>query len=168
MKLHFARSHGLLNAISRHLRSGIAAIGIVLVAAYTSSAAAQEARGAEPAASHAPLGQDLGRLFDAVVATTKKSFWDKQRLSDWQRRAAEVRPAIVAAASLSDATDGINELLGGLKASHTLLLPTATSIIIFCSTSSTAREPRSYRRAVLGCGRHLRGDRHFFSTHGRA
>ena len=68
--------------------------------------------------------QDFGRLFDAVVETTAKNFWDKERLIaiGWKKRAAEVRQSVVDAPSLEEAANRINALLGELKTSHTALL----------------------------------------------
>jgi carboxyl-terminal processing protease len=67
---------------------------------------------------------DFGALFDAVVSTTAKSFWDKDRLASvgWEKRAAEVRQSVVDAPSLDEAAHRINGLLAELKTSHTGLL----------------------------------------------
>ena len=48
---------------------------------------------------------DFGRLFDSVVATTAKNFWDKARLASigWEKRAVEVRQRVVEAPNLEDA-----------------------------------------------------------------
>jgi carboxyl-terminal processing protease len=86
--------------------------------------AAQEASRAEVAAPAQPTREELGRLFDAVVETTQREFWDKDRLEavGWQARAAAVRESVVEAGSLEEAARRINALLGGLGASHTGLL----------------------------------------------
>ena len=85
---------------------------------------AQEAVRAEARATPAPTREQLGRLFDAVVETTAREFWDKDRLEGvgWQVRAAAVRDSVLDAATNEEAARRINGLLGELKASHTTLL----------------------------------------------
>jgi carboxyl-terminal processing protease len=106
--------------------AGIAAVG--LAAAAASALFAQEARPQPEApkleAKSTPAAHDFGALFDAVVATTAKSFWDKKRLASvgWEKRAAEVRPSVADAPSLEEAARRINALLAELKTSHTGLL----------------------------------------------
>ncbi len=58
---------------------------------------AQEAARAEARATPAPTREELGRLFDAVVETTAREFWDKDRLEGGRlagagRRRARQRP----------------------------------------------------------------------------
>ena len=67
---------------------------------------------------------EFGKLFDAVVETTAKSFWDKERLAGlgWLGLAAEARREIVEAPSLEEAARRINALLAKLETSHTALL----------------------------------------------
>jgi carboxyl-terminal processing protease len=64
---------------------------------------------------------DLGKLFDAVIDTVDKRFFDLARLGqiDWRGRAAAVRPSVVAAATTEDAVRRINALLAELNTSHT-------------------------------------------------
>ena len=85
---------------------------------------AQEAPRAEARAAAAPTREELGRLFDAVVETTAREFWDKDRLEavGWQARAAVLRESVLEAASLEEAARRINALLGALETSHTGLL----------------------------------------------
>src|SRR5262245_10423155 len=99
----------------------------VLAAFVLASAAALSAQ--EPARIElrpqpAPAAAGLGKLFDAVVETTAKHFWDKERLAEvgWEKRAAEVRPSVVEAPNLEEAARQIKALLAELKTSHTTLL----------------------------------------------
>jgi len=98
------------------------AAAVLLASAATLPA--QEAERARPEAERAPAAVDLGKLFDAVVERTAKSFWDKDRLVQvgWQKRAAEVRPSVVEAPGPEEAARRINALLAELKTSHTALL----------------------------------------------
>lgn len=87
-------------------------------------AVAQEATQQAAAAREARAEQDFGKLFDAVVETTRKRFWDQDRLNEvgWEARAGTVRSSVIEAPSLDDAARRINALLGELKMSHTVLL----------------------------------------------
>jgi carboxyl-terminal processing protease len=98
------------------------AAAVLLTSAATLPA--QEAERARPEAERTPAAVDLGKLFDAVVESTSKSFWDKDRLTQvgWQKRATEVRPSVAEAPSLDEAARRINALLAELKSSHTALL----------------------------------------------
>src|ERR1043166_652422 len=64
---------------------------------------------------------DRAALFDAVVKTVEKEFFDVQRLReiDWSARAQAVRPKVLAAPTQDDAVRAINALLAELKTSHT-------------------------------------------------
>ena len=113
----FRRASGLV---------GVAVLGFAV--ALTGPPSAQEAASPQRdvpklEAKSAPA-QEFGALFDAVVATTARSFWDKQRLAGigWEKRAAVVRPSVVEAANLEEAASRINALLGEIKSSHTGLL----------------------------------------------
>jgi carboxyl-terminal processing protease len=66
---------------------------------------------------------ELVRLFDAVVDTIEKKFFDETLLKrlDWRARANAVRPSVLSAASTEDAARRINALLSELKTSHTAL-----------------------------------------------
>jgi carboxyl-terminal processing protease len=66
---------------------------------------------------------ELARLFDAVVETIEKKFFDETLLKrlDWRARANAVRPSVLSAASTEDAAHRINALLSELKTSHTAL-----------------------------------------------
>jgi carboxyl-terminal processing protease len=85
---------------------------------------AQEMQRAELHVEPAPAPTELGKLFDAVVETTSKHFWDKDRLAQagWAERAAEARQSVVEAPNLEEAARRINVLLAELKTSHTGLL----------------------------------------------
>src|SRR5262249_471116 len=67
---------------------------------------------------------EIEKLYDGVVNTVERSFFDVARLKevDWRTRAAEVRPSVLAAPTLKDAVRTINGLLAELKTSHTALL----------------------------------------------
>jgi carboxyl-terminal processing protease len=98
---------------------------LVLLAFLPLPALPQEAaRPSDAAAAETRAEHDFGKLLDAVVAATVKSFWDKERLAEigWEKRAAEVRQGIVEAPNLEEAARRINALLGELKTSHTVLL----------------------------------------------
>jgi carboxyl-terminal processing protease len=99
-----------------------------LIAAFLLAAAptlsGQEAARRQPEAERAPAAAEFGRLFDAVVETTRKKFWDAEALAGlgWEKRAAEVRQGVVDAPNLEEAARRINALLAELKTSHTALL----------------------------------------------
>lgn len=99
-------------------------LAVVLALACPTALLAQEAPRPQPEAKSAPATEGFGPLFDAVVTTTAKSFWDKERLATvgWEQRAAEVRPSVVEAPNLEEAARRINALLAELKTSHTALL----------------------------------------------
>src|SRR5205814_1046019 len=77
------------------------------------------------APSNAPSRTEVDRakLFDAVVETIERYFVDTDRLAavDWQGRAREVRPSVLAAATTEEAVSHIRKLLAELKLSHTEL-----------------------------------------------
>jgi carboxyl-terminal processing protease len=66
---------------------------------------------------------DLGKLYDSVVETIEKNFYDEGLLKrlDWSGRAAAVRPSVVSAPTNAEAIRRINALLGELNTSHTAL-----------------------------------------------
>ena len=66
---------------------------------------------------------ELARLFDAVVETIEKKFFDETLLKrlDWRARANAVRPSVLSAAGTEDAARRINALLSELNTSHTAL-----------------------------------------------
>jgi len=102
----------------------LACLVAALLLAWAAPLRAQQAAPAQATAERAPATADFGKLFDAVVETTAKSFWDKERLAGigWEKRAAEVRQSVVDAPSLEEAARRINDLLAELKTSHTTLL----------------------------------------------
>lgn len=97
---------------------------VVFALAFPAALLAQDAPRPELESKGASATQDFGRLFDAVVETTAKNFWDKERLAaiNWKVRAAEMRQSVVEAGSLDAAASRINALLGELNTSHTALL----------------------------------------------
>jgi carboxyl-terminal processing protease len=109
-------------------RSGRRRIAITLIVALALATPltvrAQEAARPESEANSASAAENFGRLFDAVVETTAKNFWDSERLAaiGWKQRAAEVRQSVVEAGSPDAAASRINALLDELKTSHTALL----------------------------------------------
>ena len=64
---------------------------------------------------------DLEKLYDAVVETIDRRFYDEGILKklDWRARAQALRSSVVSAATPQDAVRQINELLSELKTSHT-------------------------------------------------
>ncbi len=66
---------------------------------------------------------DLVALFDAVVETVNKKFFDEEVLKQrkWQERAQAQRPSVIASPTIDDAVRHINELLAELRTSHTAL-----------------------------------------------
>ena len=70
----------------RRRHAGLAAriaAGLVVAVLLAPAAmlSAQEAARVRPEAERPPAAADFGRLFDAVVERTAKSFWDKERLA---------------------------------------------------------------------------------------
>src|SRR5882672_9435532 len=67
---------------------------------------------------------DLAKLYDAVIETIEKKFFDGALLKrlDWRARANDLRPLVVSARTEQDAVRQINALLAELKTSHTALL----------------------------------------------
>ena len=96
-------------------------IGVELQFATTFPAHAQTSRLESPWDNSSV---DVGKLYDGVVDTIERSFFDVARLKevDWRARAAEVRPSVLAAPTLKEAVRIINGLLAELKTSHTALL----------------------------------------------
>jgi hypothetical protein len=78
---------------------------------------------------------DPASLYDAVVETVEKGFFDATLLKqlDWRERAKAVRPSVLAAGTTDDAVRKINALLSELKTSHTALFRTTMSTT-FCWT----------------------------------
>ena len=97
-------------------------LAIGLGAAHISLA--QDSPRAEHEFERASSREEFGRLFDAVVDSIKKSFWDKDRLAElnWLERMRGERAGIVASPDLQDAARRINLLLDEIKTSHTVLL----------------------------------------------
>jgi carboxyl-terminal processing protease len=77
------------------------------------------AMAAEPHSSWTNV--DIAKLYDAVVETIEKNFFDDVRLQEiaWRARADALRPAVLAASSAEDAIRQIKALLAELETSHT-------------------------------------------------
>jgi carboxyl-terminal processing protease len=117
--------HGHGGRVRTHVGAfAIAAALALLFVGDATRVVAQEAPRTEGRVAAAPTREELGRLLDAVVETTAREFWDKDRLEavGWQARAAAVRESVLEAATLEEAARRINVLLGELQASHTVLL----------------------------------------------
>src|SRR5262249_49397399 len=95
----------------------LAALLVVFLLAPAPRLPAQEALRIRLKVEPAPQAAEFGKLFDAVVEQTAKSFWDKERLTEigWRKRAAEVRQSVVDAPTLEEAARRINVLLGELN-----------------------------------------------------
>jgi carboxyl-terminal processing protease len=108
----------------RRIARALPTLVVVLALAVPAALLAQDAPRPRLEAKSAAATQDFGRLFDAVVETTAKNFWDKERLAaiGWNKRAAEVRQSVVEARGLEEAASRINALLDEIKNSHTALL----------------------------------------------
>ena len=131
----------------------------------TPTALAQEAPQSQLQAKVATSPDDFGALFDAVVTTTSKSFWDKERLAaiGWEKRAAEARQSVVEAASLEEAARRINALLGEIKTSHTALLtPDDLDYYILMAVFGGASMPQDeFNTRFWGAGVTYAGIGHF-------
>lgn len=159
---------GPLRILHSPLRVGarlLAALAMALALAALAPLPAQEAVRAQSQSDGAPSAQDLSRLFDAVVETTAKNFWDKERLAaiGWDKRAAEVRPKVVEARSLEEAAKRINGLLGELKTSHTALLtPDEINYYILMAVFHGASMPQeAFDERFWGAGVTYAGIGHF-------
>lgn len=159
---------GPLRILYSPLRVGarlFAALAMALALAALAPLPAQEAVRPQSQSDGAPSAQDLGRLFDAVVETTAKHFWDKERLAGigWDKRAAEVRPKVVEARSLEEAAKRINGLLGELKTSHTALLtPDEVNYYILMAVFRGASMPQeAFDERFWGAGVTYAGIGHF-------
>ncbi len=108
----------------RPLSTFAAALLLACCVAGPSASFAQESPRADYEFERAASREEFGRLFDAVVDTIKKSFWDKERLAEtrWMERAQGERAGVVASTDLNEAARRINLLLDELKTSHTVLL----------------------------------------------
>jgi carboxyl-terminal processing protease len=143
------------------------AAGLIAASLFTSAAmlSAQEAERARSEAERAPAAADFGKLFDAVVAQTAKSFWDKERLTQvgWEKRTAEVRPGVIEESSLDEAARRINALLAELKTSHTTLLtPDDVDYYILLAVFGGAGMPQQeYNEKFWGAGVTYAGIGHF-------
>jgi carboxyl-terminal processing protease len=160
----------LLHALFRQDGASLPAriiAGLVAAFLFASAAAlpAQEAARVQPEAERTPAAADLGKLFDAVVAQTAKSFWDKERLAvvGWEKRATEVRPGVVAAPSLEEAARRINMLLAEIKTSHTgLLTPDDVEYYILLDVFGGAGMPQQeFDERFWGAGVTYAGIGHF-------
>jgi carboxyl-terminal processing protease len=96
----------------------------VLVLTGASALRAQEATRAPTDIEAVSTPAEFGKLFDSVVETIQKSFFDAERLTQvgWAERARQVRQSVVEAPNLDEAARRINVLIAELKTSHTVLL----------------------------------------------
>lgn len=114
----------------RHLLAASAlALGSIALSspALLSRALAQDVqrpRGASDGFDVAPEPFDKGELFDKVIATLHRKYFDPDQFTRdaFVERANSVRPAVVAAPSPEAAVQRINALFAELKASHLALL----------------------------------------------
>ena len=155
-----------LQSAARAGRRRIAGTLIVALAlAVPVAARTQEAARPESEANRASAAENFGRLFDAVVETTAKNFWDNERLVaiGWKQRAAEVRQSVVDADSLDTAARRINALLDELKTSHTALLtPDDVNYYILLAVFRGASMPQEeYDNRFWGAGVTFAGIGHF-------
>jgi carboxyl-terminal processing protease len=109
----------------RRLLVSLSAAGITLLVVLLSGPNVPYGQAAE-APSIEPRGRwvkdvDLEKLYDAVVETIDRRFYDEGILKrlDWRARAQALRSSVVSAATPQDAVRQINELLSELKTSHT-------------------------------------------------
>jgi carboxyl-terminal processing protease len=69
-------------------------------------------------------GIDRAKLYDAIIGTIEKKFFDDALLSklDWRNRANATRSSVLSAATADEAVQQIRTLLSELKTSHTALI----------------------------------------------
>lgn len=138
---------------------------VALVLAIPVTVPAQEAVRPESEVKTASSIESFGPLFDAVVETTAKNFWDNERLVaiGWKQRAAEVRQSVVEADSLDAAASRINALLDELKTSHTALLtPDDVNYYILMAVFRGASMPQEdFDNLFWGAGVTFAGIGHF-------
>jgi carboxyl-terminal processing protease len=125
--LRFARYVLLRLLVALVVAAGVA---LSLVDVRAQARPETEAVPAPPAEAAATIEQ----LLDAVVEKTAASFWDKGRLPDWRKKAAEARQSILEAPSLEEAARRIDLLLRELDSSHVgLLTPDDPDYYVFGS-----------------------------------
>jgi carboxyl-terminal processing protease len=143
----------------------LAAVTLALALALPSRARAEETPRAQLCEQGAGVTQDWRALFDAVVETTAKSFWDKDQLAKvgWDKRAADLRQGVVEAPSLKEAARRINALLGELKTSHTALLtPDDVDYYVLMAVFGGASMPqKEFDARFWGAGVTFAGIGHF-------
>jgi carboxyl-terminal processing protease len=159
LSLH-ARCNGP-SLILRILASLVAALLLASVAPLP----AQEVQRLEFHVEPATAPTEFGKLFDAVVETTAKHFWDKERLAEvgWHKRAAQVRQSVVDAPNLEEAARRINALLTELKTSHTALLTPddVDYYILFSVFGRAGMSQRDFDEKFWGAGVTYAGIGHF-------
>jgi carboxyl-terminal processing protease len=98
-------------------------VSCCLAGSLPTAGAQESAPALHPESSWNEQSIDLAKLFDSVVETVEKTFFDVAMLKqvDWQTRAKAVRPSVLSAPSADDAVRQINALLSELKTSHTAL-----------------------------------------------
>ncbi|MGH6816932.1 MAG: S41 family peptidase, partial [Hyphomicrobiaceae bacterium] len=143
---HLCKSHRSLRWRLGRLPIGLTVgLGIALAAVLATPhpTAAQETSASRSLEQARPSRQLLAELFDAVVKTTVEQFVDERRLRavEWEKLAAERRPAVVDAGSFAQAAVLINDLLGALQISHTAVF-TPDQIEYYILLDVFASQPR--------------------------
>lgn len=155
----------LLSTASAGRRRIAGMLVVALALAVPVTAQTQEAARPEPEAISASATESFGPLFDAVVETTAKNFWDTERLAaiGWKQRAAEVRQSVVEADSLDTAASRINLLLDELNTSHTALLtPDDVNYYVLMAVFRGASMPQEeFDKRFWGAGVTFAGIGHF-------
>ncbi len=144
---------GLLSVTNRQycralLQSVIAvlALAVVPVPAPAQDSALTTAQLAQRAAVAAPSFEpfDAGELFDRVVSTLHKKYFDPDQIAheQWIERANATRASVVAAPTPAEAVQRINALLAELRASHLHLHTPDDLPIISCLIYHRVRPER--------------------------
>jgi carboxyl-terminal processing protease len=100
-------------------------VAVSLVACLISSSANGNETATAPISAAVPSDAndsvDVAKLYDAVIETIERKFYDPRVLQelDWSARAKALRPSVLASRTTQDAARKINELLSELKTSHT-------------------------------------------------
>src|SRR5712671_2970251 len=109
----------------RRVLVSLCTAGVTLLVALLSGPSVPYGQGAEAPSIEArwrwERDVDLEKLYDAVVETIDKRFYDEGILKtlDWRARAQTLRPSVLSSATPQDAVRQIKELLSELKTSHT-------------------------------------------------
>jgi carboxyl-terminal processing protease len=105
-------------------------LALAILLSLIQSAATLDAAGADERSERAPAraqwsdeALDLGKLFDTVVETVNRNFYNDVVLKrhNWTERAQAARQSVLSAPTVDDAVRQINKLLAELETSHTAL-----------------------------------------------